>query len=223
MLRFSGTRLILILCLAISTLFIASSCSGRLSPRKPATNTEKPSGRPAGEIRRPASREDSPPERIAVKTRPVPASLKNEIPETFWTRGTERRLDTGSVNALSIIETALDYLGVPHCMGGKTRRCMDCSGLLLSVFAAHGINLPHNSEEQARYGTIIYGTDQLRKGDLVFFTRSYRTNRFITHSGIYTGNNEFIHTSSSRGVTVTSINDPWWSEKFVFGTRIFDN
>jgi murein DD-endopeptidase / murein LD-carboxypeptidase len=201
---------------------MASSCSGRLTPRKPDRNTEKPADRSVSG-RMPATSKDKSSDKIAVKTRPVPANLKNEIPEIFWTRGAERRLDTGSVNALSIIETALDYLGVPHCMGGKTRRCMDCSGLLLSVFAVHGINLPHSSEEQARYGTIIFGTDQLKEGDLVFFTRSYRTNRFITHSGIYTGNNEFIHTSSSRGVTVTSIHDPWWSEKFVFGTRIFDN
>jgi murein DD-endopeptidase / murein LD-carboxypeptidase len=223
MIGFSGNRLILMICITLGTLMMASSCSGRLSPRKPAGNTEKPSGRPGSEIRRPAIRTDSPSEKTAVKAIAVPNNLKNEIPEIFWTRGTEKMLDTGSANALSIIETALDYLGVPHCMGGKTRSCMDCSGLLLTVFAAHGINLPHNSEEQARYGTIVFETDQLKKGDLVFFTRSYRTNRFITHSGIYAGNNEFIHTSSSRGVTVTSIHDRWWNEKFVFGTRIFDN
>jgi murein DD-endopeptidase / murein LD-carboxypeptidase len=66
------------------------------------------------------------------------------------------------------------------------------------------------------------GTDDLRRGDLVFFIRSYKTNRFITHSGIYTGNYKFIHTSSKKGVTITSINDPWWSKKFIFGTRVFD-
>ncbi|MGF1585722.1 MAG: C40 family peptidase [Bacteroidales bacterium] len=220
--RFSGNRLILMICITLGTLMMASSCSGWLSPRKADRNTEKPADR-SGSGRIPSARNDTKSDRTAVKTRAVPSSIKNEIPEVFWTRGAEKRLDTGSANALSIIETALDYLGVPHCMGGKTRSCMDCSGLLLTVFAAHGINLPHNSEEQARYGTIVFETDQLKKGDLVFFTRSYRTNRFITHSGIYAGNNEFIHTSSSRGVTVTSIYDRWWNEKFVFGTRIFDN
>ena len=72
-------------------------------------------------------------------------------------------------------------------MGGTTMKCMDCSGLLVTVFARYGIRLPHNSEEQARYGKIIAGTDELKKGDLVFFIRSYRTNHFITHSGIYIG------------------------------------
>jgi len=105
-------------------------------------------------------------------------------------------------------------------MGGTTMKCMDCSGLLLTVFARLGINLPHNSEEQARYGKIISRMDELKKGDLVFFIKTYETHHFITHSGIYAGNNKFIHASSKNGVIITSINDPWWNQKFIFGTRI---
>ena len=145
---------------------------------------------------------------------------KNMLKE-FMVMGTEKMPDTHNANADEIIKTAQKYLGVPHCMGGTTMKCMDCSGLLVTVFATHDIHLPHNSEEQARYGTIIAGMDELRKGDLVFFIRSYKTNRLVTHSGIYIGDNKFIHTSSSKGVTITSLNDPWWEEKFIFGTRIF--
>ena len=79
----------------------------------------------------------------------------------------------------------------------------------VTVFRKYGVSLPHNSEEQARYGKIIPGVKDLRKGDLVFFIRSYKTDNFITHSGICIGNNEFIHTSTSRGVTITSLNDLW--------------
>ena len=121
-----------------------------------------------------------------------------------------------------IISTAQKYLGVPHCMGGTTTRCFDCSGLLVKVFASHGIYLPHNSEEQSGYGKKISVRDELKKGDLVFFIRTYKTNRFITHSGIYIGNNKFIHASSSKGVTITSLRNPWWNEKFIFGTRLLD-
>ena len=106
-------------------------------------------------------------------------------------------------------------------MGGTTRKCMDCSGLLVAVFARYDIRLPHNSEEQAKYGRLIAVKDELRKGDLVFFIRSYKTQRFITHSGIYLGNNEFIHASSTNGVTITSLDDNWWKGKFIFGTRVF--
>jgi cell wall-associated NlpC family hydrolase len=140
----------------------------------------------------------------------------------FMDAGTEKVINTSNTSPDGIIKTARQYIGVPHCMGGTTMKCIDCSGLLLAVFARHGIKLPHNSEEQARYGKIITVISELKTGDLVFFIRSYRTNRFITHSGIYMGNNEFIHTSSKVGVTITSLNDPWWSEKFIFGTRIFN-
>lgn len=140
----------------------------------------------------------------------------------FMVAGTEKVINTYNTSADEIIETAQKYIGVPHCMGGTTMKCMDCSGLLVAVFAKHGILLPHNSEEQARYGKIICGIDELKKGDLVFFIRSYKTHLLITHSGIYVGNNKFIHTSSKNGVTITSLDDRYWKEKFIFGTRIFE-
>jgi len=140
----------------------------------------------------------------------------------FMDAGTEKVINTRNANPEDIIKTARQYLGVPHCMGGTTMKCIDCSGLLFAVFGRYGIQLPHNSEEQARYGEIIAGMNELIKGDLVFFVRSYETHYFITHSGIYLGNNEFIHTSSKNGVTITSLNDPWWKEKFIFGTRVFN-
>jgi len=140
----------------------------------------------------------------------------------FMNAGCEKRINTHSTDADEIIKTAQKFLGVPHCMGGTTMKCMDCSGLLVTVFARYGIHLPHNAEEQARYGKIISGMDRLIKGDLVFFIRTYETHRFITHSGIYIGNNKFIHASSSKGVTITSLDDPWWNEKFIFATRVFE-
>jgi len=138
----------------------------------------------------------------------------------FLSTGIEKELNTQIATAEKIIETAEKYLGVPHCMGGTTMKCMDCSGLLATVFARHGISLPHNSEEQSRYGKILTRMDELKKGDLVFFIKTYETSHFITHSGIYTGNNKFIHASSKNGVIITSINDPWWNQKFIFGTRV---
>jgi cell wall-associated NlpC family hydrolase len=148
-----------------------------------------------------------------------PAEMKRM--NDFMKAGTEKALDTHNATPDEIISTARQYLGVPHCMGGTTMKCMDCSGLLVTAFGRNGIQLPHNSEEQARYGKIITGFENLRKGDMVFFIRSYRTGNFITHSGIYIGNNRFIHTSSSEGVTITSLDDPWWNERYLFGTRVF--
>lgn len=141
--------------------------------------------------------------------------------KAFLNGGSGKILNTGSVNAETIIKTASGQIGTPHCMGGSTPRCMDCSGLLVFSFAQQGIKLPHNSQEQARYGKIIYDLNQLKRGDLIFFINTYRTSNYITHSGIYLGNGDFLHTSTSQGVTITSISNPWWGERYIFGTRIF--
>jgi len=152
----------------------------------------------------------------------IETSAESARLKEFLGSGSEKELDTRNTSPDRIIETARQFMGVPHCMGGSSARCMDCSGLLVAVFKKNGIVLPHNSEEQARYGRIIAVKDDLRKGDLVFFIRSYKTSHFITHSGIYSGNNEFIHTSSTQGVTITSLDDSWWKGKFIFGTRVFN-
>lgn len=140
----------------------------------------------------------------------------------FLKGGSENTLDIKNVSVEEFTETSKTYLGIPHCMGGASEKCTDCSGLLVMVFAKHGIKFPHDSQEQARYGKIVYEKSKLKKGDLVFFVKSYKTNKYITHAGIYLGNNEFIHTSSSKGVIITSMDDPWWKDKFIFGTRVFE-
>lgn len=130
--------------------------------------------------------------------------------------------DTLFTFADEIIEAAKKYMGVPHCMGGISMRCIDCSGLVLNVFASKGIELPHNAEAQSKLGKLVKSKDSLEKGDIVFFKGSYKTNHFITHSGIYAGNNSFIHASVGSGVTITSLDDPWWRKKYVFAKRILN-
>jgi len=149
-----------------------------------------------------------------------PAVIDSEM-SAFLNGGAERKLDTGRKKPKQIIRTAEKYIGTPHCMGGTTKKCMDCSGLTYVSFAKNKIELPRNSQEQARYGRLIYNRDDLKKGDLVFFTKSYNSSDYITHVGIYLGNNKFIHASTSSGVIETPLNNPWWNQRFVFGTRVF--
>lgn len=149
-----------------------------------------------------------------------PAQFTGEM-QAFAKGGVERDLKTGRKKPKKIIKTAEKYLRTPHCMGGTTSECLDCSGLTYLAFTKNKIQIPRNSQEQARYGALIFDRNELKRGDLVFFTKSYKTSDFITHVGIYLGNGMFIHTSSSAGVTKTPLNNLWWSEKFVFGTRVF--
>lgn len=119
-----------------------------------------------------------------------------------------------------LIRTAMSYMGIPHCMGGLSRKCIDCSGLVLKVFAEYGIDLPRSAQDQSGFGKTVNEKKDLHKGDIVFFKGSYKTSRSITHSGIYIGDNGFIHTSSGKGVTITSLDDSYWKGKFVFGKRV---
>jgi murein DD-endopeptidase / murein LD-carboxypeptidase len=150
----------------------------------------------------------------------TPAATTPEM-QRFMNGGVGRTLDTGRKKPKHIIKSAEKYIGTPHCMGGTTKKCLDCSGLTYISFAKHKISLPRISQEQARYGRLIFDRNDLKRGDLVFFTKSYNTSAYITHVGIYLGNNKFIHASTSSGVIVTPLDNPWWSQRFVFGTRVF--
>jgi murein DD-endopeptidase / murein LD-carboxypeptidase len=141
--------------------------------------------------------------------------------KAFIGSGTGKRLNTYHTKPGELIRTAREFLGTPYCMGGTTTRCMDCSGLTQASFAVHKIALPHRSQDQARYGRIILNRNALKPGDLVFFTKSYDTSDYITHVGIFIGNNRFIHASTSSGVIISPLENPWWSQRYVFGTRVF--
>jgi hypothetical protein len=124
-----------------------------------------------------------------------------------------------------IIATAKQFLGTPYVWGGNTKAGIDCSGFVQIVFRANGINLARDADEQAINGQLIgfrgYTEDML-PGDTLYFAGH---NGRITHTGIYLGNNEFIHATDPH-VMISSL-DPQaknYSEKhakgFVLARRI---
>jgi len=128
-------------------------------------------------------------------------------------------IDTALLNAF--VENAKTYIGTKHCMGGLSHKCIDCSGLLYVSFKSIDVNISRTSEGIARYGKIIVNIDSLKKGDLIFFVRTYKTSKLITHTGIYLGDYNFIHTSASRGVIISDIRGSYYKKHYIFGTRVF--
>ncbi|MBR2518822.1 MAG: C40 family peptidase [Selenomonadaceae bacterium] len=118
--------------------------------------------------------------------------------------------------ARRIISSAMDYMGVPYVFGGTTPYGFDCSGYVQYVFANAGVSLPRTADVQYEEGTPI-SIAELVPGYLVFFT-TYTYG--ASHVGIYVGDSNFIHASSSRGVTISSLNESYYSTHYIGARRI---
>lgn len=111
--------------------------------------------------------------------------------------------------AQQLIITAKQYMGVPYVWGGGTPSGFDCSGFLNYVFTKHGISIPRTVATIYEKGTFV-NTPQI--GDLVFF-ETYKPG--ASHAGIYIGNRQFIHASSSKGITISSMDNVYWSPRYI--------
>lgn len=110
------------------------------------------------------------------------------------------------------------YMGTPYRYGGVNRKGIDCSGLVCAVFREYdNIKLPHSSRAQYRMGKPVL-RHRIQMGDLVFF-RGGIFNR-INHVGIYSGQNRFIHASSTGGVIFSSFDDKYYRKNLVGIRRI---
>jgi murein DD-endopeptidase / murein LD-carboxypeptidase len=147
----------------------------------------------------------------------------NERILAFKKGGVDKKINTDNYDIEGVIEYAKSLLGTRHVMGGYSRSGLDCSGMVKLAHAQFDVDLPHSSNEQARYGSILSPDKKLQRGDLVFFHSTYSTPKLITHSGIYLGENKFIHTSTSRGVTISALLDSgYWQDHYLFATRLED-
>ncbi|MFT4699174.1 MAG: cell wall-associated NlpC family hydrolase [Flavobacteriaceae bacterium] len=122
----------------------------------------------------------------------------------------------------SIISYAKTFKGTRYKFGGTTKKGMDCSGLVYTSFLKEKISLPRVSRDMAKKGKRL-SKDKISKGDLVFF-KTNKNKNVINHVGLVVeskrGNILFIHSSSSRGVIVSSLDEKYWRNAFVEGRRV---
>ena len=116
----------------------------------------------------------------------------------------------------NILRAAYSVIGTPYVFGGTTPYGFDCSGFTQYAFARAGVSIPRTADVQYYSGRRV-PIDNLRPGDLVFFT-TYEPG--ASHCGIYLGNGQFIHAGSSTGVTVSSAFTGYWGARYYGACRI---
>ncbi|MET3726968.1 hypothetical protein ABID52_000549 [Fictibacillus halophilus] len=120
----------------------------------------------------------------------------------------------------NLIATAKKYIGIKYTWGGTSPSTgFDCSGFNSYVFKQYDVKLARTAAEQYKGGTSVKKAD-LEQGDLVFFAT---TSSGASHSGIYVGDGNFIHASSSKGVMISSVSDPYyWGSRYLGARRYLE-
>lgn len=160
----------------------------------------------------------------AQKTVPAQTNEKSTPTKTEKTqpKPTAKIKEKNKSKIAAIIDYAKAFLGTKYRYGGQSKRGMDCSGLVYITFLNAGdIFLPRTSREIAKKGDRI-PKNKIKKGDLVFFKTSRRN--VINHVGLVVnnkkGNIRFIHSSSSKGVIISSLSQAYWKKSFSHAQRI---
>lgn len=117
-----------------------------------------------------------------------------------------------------IVETAKQYLGTGYAWGGMSTSGFDCSGFVNYVYKLYGYSMYRVAQDiYSNNGTSVAKED-LQQGDLVFFGYSGSS---ITHVGMYIGDGQFIHSSSSAGkVVITDLSENYYTRMYVGAKRI---
>lgn len=125
---------------------------------------------------------------------------------------------TCGIGKQEILNNIMDWLGTPYLFGGNTRRAIDCSAFVRTIYQLSGnIVLPRTAAEQNTVGMKVR-KEKMEFGDLVFFNT--RRGVYVSHVGIYLGDNLFAHASSRYGVTISSLESGYYNKRLIGSKRL---
>lgn len=123
-----------------------------------------------------------------------------------------------NVNKDEVMYKVIEYLNTPYLWGGTSKRGIDCSAFVQTVmYQALGVLLPRTSSEQSNVGVDVQRSE-LKFGDLLFFNTMGRGR--VSHVGIYMSDGYFVHSGSSTGVAVASLESDFYSRVFLKAKRV---
>lgn len=113
-----------------------------------------------------------------------------------------------------LMQEATKYIGFPYQWGGSTpETSFDCSGFVCWVYTHSGVhNLPRTTAQQIYNQCTPVSKDEVKPGDLVFFTGTYQSSNPVTHIGIYVGDNQMLHCGDPIGYA--NLGNSYWIKHF---------
>jgi lipoprotein Spr len=155
-------------------------------------------------------------ETVTVKKTPydiMPTNL-SDIEKANWLQlkySIKMDVAVEEITNISLLQKIDEWWGTPYCLGGSSKNCVDCSFFTLDVMKQiYKVDLKRTAAQQYEQSAKIEWTE-LKEGDLIFFKTEGR--RTISHVGIYLTNNKFAHASTSQGVTISDLADPYWQRR----------
>ncbi|HMI06670.1 MAG TPA: NlpC/P60 family protein [Flavobacterium sp.] len=157
---------------------------------------------------------------FSARKRPKKSVINNKNDDDY-----DVASDNSSYIVKQLINTAEANLGASYHTGGTNPDSgFDCSGLMFSTFKKFDITLPRSSNDMSKVGRKL-DDDEIQKGDLIFFKTNGRS--VINHVGMVTevSNDEikFIHSSTQKGVIISSTKEPYYGRTFAQANRIIVN
>jgi len=136
-------------------------------------------------------------------------------PDLYRAQTAEKQSQANKVEQ-RILQEYHRWKGTRHQLGGISRQGIDCSGFVKTVYKdAFNINLPRTTKAQVRRG-ITVPFNELQSGDLIFF----KPPNSPRHVGIFLSRSQFVHTSKTKGVTISKIDKHYWGKYYWKARRI---
>ncbi|GIZ12092.1 hypothetical protein NCCP436_15080 [Pseudomonas sp. NCCP-436] len=122
----------------------------------------------------------------------------------------------------SLLELGRSLIGTRYRYGGTSVQSgFDCSGFIGYLFREEvGLELPRSTRELIKLDAPKVARADLEPGDLILFNDRGRGR--VSHAGIYLGDDQFIHSSSSRsgGVRIDSLDNSYWKRSYLEAKRV---
>ena len=160
-----------------------------------------------------------------MKLRVIPCALLAALLLSSCISSRQRTSKKVNQEIEKMIEFAKKQINTPYVYGGSTPKGFDCSGYVQFVFSKFNYKLPRTATDQSKIGLRIHRIEQIKPGDLVFFTGQNAKSRLPQHVGIVVKSNKqgqfsFIHASISKGVTISYSSEDYYKKRYLWAQKI---